>query len=148
MLDLNHPMTEHIFAAARAEDTILIAARHMTVATREERMTWRDNCASAFAELRRLSRDHFADSSAIPPAIDSLERSLTELAELPGIPEQGPPAEFKCPFCGAILERRDIYGRLAPENPTNIYCAPCLRIIMPSLLALRSREGGFCTDCI
>lgn len=148
MLDLDHPMTKHVFAAARAEDTVLMAARHMTVAGRRERAGLRDSCAAAFAELRRLALDHFADCPAIPPAIDELERSLAELASLPGVPEDGPPAEYRCPACGAALERRGKYGFLTPDNPTDIYCSPCLEIIMPSLSALRSWEGGFGTDAI
>lgn len=148
MLDLEHPMTKHIFAAARAEAAVLMAARHMTIAGRRERVRLRDGCTTAFAELRRLACNQFADRPAIPPAIDELERSLGELASLPDVPEDGLPAEYKCPACGAALERRGKYGFLAPDNPTDIYCSPCLEIIMPSLSALRSWEGGFGTDAI
>ncbi|HEY2786104.1 MAG TPA: hypothetical protein VGJ05_14140 [Fimbriiglobus sp.] len=148
MLDLDHQMSKHVFAAARAEDAVLMAARHMTTAGRRERVRLQDGCAPAFAELRRLARDHFADCPAIPPAIDGLERSLAELAALPGVPEDGPSAEYKCPACAAALDRRGKYGFLAPDNPTDIYCSPCLQIIMPSLSALRSWEGGFGTDAI
>jgi hypothetical protein len=148
MLDLDHPMTQHVFAAARAEDSILIAARNMTVAGRQERVRLRDGCAPAFAELRRLARDHFANCPAIPSAIDALERAVANLAALPGVPEQGSPAKFRCPACGAGLERRGKYGFCAPLNPTDVYCSPCLQIIMPPLSALRSWEGGFGTDAI
>jgi hypothetical protein len=148
MLDLDHPMSEHIFAAARAEDAVLIAAQHMTIASRHERSRLRNGCTPAFFELRRLARDHFADRPAIPPAIDELERSLAALASLTGIPEVGPPAEYVCPACDASLERRGKYGYLAPNNPTDIYCSLCLQLIMPSLLTLRSCDGGFGTDAI
>jgi hypothetical protein len=148
MLYLDHPMTKHVFAAARAEDAVLMAARHMTVAARQERQRLQDGCAPAFAELRRLSRDHFADCPAIPPAIDELEQAIARLAELPGVPEQAPPAEYKCPACAAALARRGKHGVLAPDNPTDIYCSSCLQSIMPSLSALRSWEGGFGTDAI
>ena len=149
MLDLEHPMTKHIFAAARAEDTVFMAGRDMTVAGRRERIRLRDGCTAAFAELRRLARDHFADRPAIPSAIDELERSLEELVSLPGVPEDGSPAEYKCPACGAALERRGKYGFPAPDNPTDIYCSRCLQIIMQSVSALRSwAGGGFGTDAI
>jgi hypothetical protein len=148
VLDLNHPMTKHIFAAARAEDAVLIAAKHMTVAARQERLRLRDGCAPAFVELRKLAHDHFADCSSIPPAIEELERAAARLATLPGVPDLGPPAEYKCPACGADLDRRGKYGFLSPNNPTDIYCSPCLQIIMPPLSALRSIEGGFGTEAI
>lgn len=125
-----------------------MAARHMTTSARDERFRLRDSCAPAFAELRRLARKHFANCPAIPSAIEDLERSLAALAALAGVPEQGPSAEHKCPACGAVLERLDKYGFLAPDNPTNIYCSPCLKIIMPSLSVLRSLEEGFGTDAI
>jgi hypothetical protein len=148
MLDLDHPMTKYVFAAARAEDTILRDAKRVTVSARRDRLRVRDGCAPAFAELRRLARDHFADRPAITPTIDALERALAELAELPGVPEDGPPAEYTCPACGAALDRRGKYGFPAPDKPTDIYCSPCLDIIMPPLCELRSWEGGFGTDAI
>jgi hypothetical protein len=148
MLDLDHPMSQHIFAAARAEDTILTAARDMTTASRRARAQRRDGCAPAFAELRRLARERFADRRAIPPAIDELEQAIEQLASFPGVPEDWPPAKFKCPACGAALERRGTYGLPAPINPTDIYCGRCLDIIMPALRVLRSMEEGFSTDAI
>jgi hypothetical protein len=120
----------------------------MTVASRRERLRLREGCAPAFEELRRLSRDPFADRRAIPPAIDGLERALCELAVLPGVPDDGPLAEYKCPACGADLERRGKYGFPAPRNPTDIYCGECLKTIMPSMLMLRSLKDGFSTDAI
>jgi hypothetical protein len=148
MLDLDHPMTQYIFAAAGAEDAVLIAARQMTVSSSQERARLRDRCTAAFAELRRLARDHFADRPAIPSAIDALELAMVGLASLSGVPEHGPPAQYECPACGTALERRGKNGFPAPENPTDIYCSPCLQIIMPSLSVLRSWEGGFGTDFI
>lgn len=148
MLDLDHPMSQHIFAAARAESAILVAARYMTVAARGERIRLRDGCAPAFTELRRLSHDHFADRRRISSAIDHLEQALAELAGLPGVPDDGPSAKYKCPACDADLERRGTYGFPAPDNPTDIYCSPCLKIIMPPLSTLRSIRDGFGTDAI
>jgi hypothetical protein len=120
----------------------------MTVASRRERLRLREGFAPAFEELRRLSRDPFADRRAIPPAIDGLERALCELAVLPGVPDDGPLAEYKCPACGADLERRGKYGFPAQRNPTDIYCGECLKTIMPSLQILRSLKEGFATDAI
>ena len=148
MLDLEHPMTKHIFAAAYAEGAILQDAKRITVSARRDRVRVRDACASSLTELRRLARDHFADRPGIPRAIDALEQSLADLAALPGVPEEGLPAEFICPACGGQLDRRGKYGFPAPDNPTDIYCSPCLNIIMSPLCDLRSWEGGFGTDAI
>lgn len=148
MLDLDHPMSQHIFAAARVEDTILDAAKMMTMAARQDRVRLQDGCAPALEALRQLARDQFADRPAIPLAIDSLERAIIRLASLPGVPEQGPPAGYKCPACGAAALRLAYDGSPDAVNPTHVYCSPCLNIIMPSLSELRSWEGGFGTDAI
>jgi hypothetical protein len=148
MLDLDHPMSRHVFAASRAEDAILDAAKRMTVAARQDRVRLRDGCAPTFAELRRLARDYFADRPAIPPAIDALEQAVAQLAALPGVPAQGPPAGYQCPACGAAAYRLAYDGSPDPDNPTHVYCGPCLDIIGPARAALSSWEGGFGTDCI
>jgi hypothetical protein len=147
VLDLDHPMSQHIFAAARPEDAILMAARHMTAASREDRARLQAGCAPAFAELRRLSRDHFADCTAIPAAINGLEQALAQLAAS-GTVATGPRAEFKCPDCGGDLYRCDQYGFPMKVKPTEIYCSPCLDVIMPFLEILRGCEHGFGTDAI
>jgi hypothetical protein len=120
----------------------------MTVQCRHERIRVLAGCVPAIAELRRLNRDYFALCPAIAPAIDALERALARLASLDGVPEQSPAAEYYCPACGATLERRGTYGFPAPDDPTDIYCGPCLQIIMPPLSTLRSLESGFGTDAI
>jgi hypothetical protein len=147
VLNLDHPMTQHIFAASRAEYAILMAARHMTAASREERARLQARCAPAFAELRRLSRDHFADCKAIPAAIDGLEQAIAQLVAS-GTVATGPRAEFKCPDCGGELYRCDQYGFPMKVNPTEIYCGACLDVIMPFLQELRGWEHGFGTDAI
>lgn len=148
MLDLNHPHSKHVFAAAGAEGAVLTAAKRMSAAARNERVRLRDACAPAFAELRRLAHDEFADCPAILPAIDALEQAVAELAALPNVPEEGTPAEYECPSCGARLERLGKSGFPAPLHPTDIYCMRCTDIIMPSLSVLRSCENGFGTDAI
>jgi hypothetical protein len=149
MLDLNHPMSDHVFAAARAMGAVIYAARAMTVAARHRRVRLRDSCASAFEELRRLSRDHFADRRAIPAAIDDLERALSELAGLPGVPYDGQPAKYKCPACGEDLERWKIMDRVScPHRPPEIHCGLCLMITSPPLIILQAMGEGFGTEAI
>lgn len=148
MIDVDHPMSEHIFAAARAEDAILTAAKQMTVATRQQRTRLCEKCAWAFADLRRLSCTYFPGCPAIPPAIDALERSLSGLATMPGVPEQGPLVEFTCPACGTAIRRHGRFWFSARKSRSEIYCSKCLQIIMPSLEILSSCEEGFGTEAI
>ncbi len=146
MLDPDHPMSKYISAAAYADGDILENAKRITRSARQDRLQVRDGCIPAFAELRRLARDHFADQPAILPAIDELEQALGRLVDLPGVPEKGSPAEHTCPACGTALDHRK-YGFPSLNNPTDIYCSPCLDIIMPALCELRSCDG-FRTDAI
>lgn len=148
MLDLDHPSSRFVFAAAQAVWAIHAAAKSMTVAPRRERLRLRDGSGPAFVELRRLARGHFADRPAIPPAIDDLERALSDLANRPGPPADGPLAQFDCPACGDALQRRGLYGKPAPTNPTDIYCSRCLEGIWSSLLILSSMGEGFGIDAI
>lgn len=141
-------MTEQIFAAAGVEDRILMAARQMSIVSRRERIRLRDQCTPAFAKLRRLAREHFPNHPAIPPAIDELERSLGELALLPGVPDDGLPADRICPACGSVLVLLGKNGISTVENQVDSYCSPCLDIIRPPLLVLSSWDDGFATDAI
>lgn len=140
MLNINHPMSQHIFAASRSLDRVLLVAIKMTVATRQERMRLRNVCVPVFIELRQLGQEHFANCTTIPVTIDVLERSLAELTELPGVPKDGPSAELNCPACGSTLMR--------VEHPKGLCCSPCLQIINPPLWALSSWDGGFGCDAI
>lgn len=147
MLDINHPISKLRFAASRAEGAILTAAKEMTVASRQERARLRESCQSDFAELRRLA-PQFHDYPLIPSNIDALEDALTKLAELPNVPEGGPPADFVCPACSQALERLGKFGFPEPNRPTDIYCSACTDLIMPALQALRSCDVGFGTEAI
>ena len=95
-----------------------------------------------------MSREQFAERPDIPPAIDQLEQALAQLANLPGVPETGPPSEYECPACGAALKRLDRFGFPKPDKPELIYCCPCLDVIMPPLDILRSWDGGFGTELL
>jgi hypothetical protein len=143
MLDSKSPMFPHIMAAGATINVILDAAKRMTIAARCERTRLRDRCGPKFDELRKLGREHFPDRAAIPAAIDAFEKSIEELAGLPGVPDEGPAAELKCPACGAELTRIDIPAspRLGRKARTMIYCSPCLDIIIPSMSALEWFDG-------
>lgn len=149
MLNLEHPLSKHVFAASRSEDAILIAARDMTTASQLVRAKLKEKCVPHYALLRQLAKDYFSTKTAIPEAINELERSIENLATLRGVPKDGPPPERRCSSCNTKLYRCNRYGfKVYFRKPSLIYCPKCLEIIMPSLSVLRSCEEGFGTDAI
>lgn len=163
MLDLDHPMTKHIFAAARAHDAVLFAAKKMTIAGQQDRLSLKDSCQAPLAQLRQLAKEHFSDRPSILLAIDEFERAVAELASLPCVPAYEALAHEDCPACGSALLRRNEYGYpptpwgvrrvfqlllRGPKGKPEIYCSGCLNMIMPALAALSSCRGGFGTEAI
>lgn len=81
MLDLDHPQSEHIFAAAALEDAILTAAGRMVCAPAPERSKLLASCEEQFGAMRLLNADHFGASPFIASAIDDLQAAMRLLAE-------------------------------------------------------------------
>jgi hypothetical protein len=145
MLDLDHPQSKHIFAAARLEDAILECAKKMTLAPSVRRREMLVECQQALGEMQALNSQHFESSPFIFDAIEELGRRLVQLAELcdGGIIEDMSAGEGCCAACGTQLTS----FVPVPSIPRSIYCSPCLEIIMPALSKLRSGDG-FRTDFI
>ncbi len=83
MLDLNHPQTEHIFAAARLEDAVLDAAKRIISAQPSERQELLARCEPSLGRMRVLNSEHFGASPSIASAIDELHGALRVLAASP-----------------------------------------------------------------
>jgi hypothetical protein len=175
MLDLDHPMTRHIFAASGAEDRVLERAKRMTVASSPQRLKLREACQADLEKMRQLNRGHFKASPFIFEAIDELEAALQTLATLRGgaITEDKSDGEGQCPGCGAKITKfktnslsREYFERtrhLKKEDENfivsimplpsdfkdlwHIYCDKCLDFIMPAREKLSSAKG-FGTDFI
>lgn len=81
MLDLNHPQTEHIFAAARLEDAILDVANRIISAQPSDRDRLLKQCEWLLDGMRTLNTEHFRNSHSIASAIDELQVALRVLAE-------------------------------------------------------------------
>ncbi len=142
MLDLDHPRTPSVFAASTQLDFILEDCKRMTLTDTRGRRFRLENIRPAFAALRWLASERFADASHLPAAIDELERQVEQLAELP-LRDSGRwvgSAAF-CPACGATPREPDKYDPIR-------YCSPCLGVIMPGLQRVRSCEEGFGTEAI
>lgn len=80
MLDLNHPQTPHIFAAARLEDSLLARANRMVKAGAAERHGILNECDPFLASLRNITKDHLNDSPSIHEALDEFHADLERLA--------------------------------------------------------------------
>ena len=81
MLDLNHPQTEHIFAASRLEDAVLEIANRMVSAHPSERQALLASCEQQFSAVRLLNSERFGSSTSIASAIDYLQSAMRDLAE-------------------------------------------------------------------
>lgn len=173
MLDLDHPMTEHIFAASRAADRVLERAKCMTLAPSSRRLELLESCRADLAQMRQLNSAHFEASPFIFGAIDELEAALQELANLKDglITEDKSSGTGDCPACGTPITNfktnglsREYFKRVRnltksdkdfaeqltprPEEYTDhwhTYCGNCLNLIGPAREKLDSTKGfGTC----
>jgi hypothetical protein len=142
MLDLDHPRTQHIFAASHQLDMILDMCKRITLSSVKGRRFRLEGIRQAFATLRWLAAHRFADEPHIADGIAELERQAEQLAALSlchpisrdSLPE-------RCPVCGDTLILPSEY------SPTG-YCSSCLGVIRAALQRVRSCEEGFGTEAI
>jgi hypothetical protein len=80
MLDLNHPQTEHIFAAARLEDAVLECAKRIVSAQPSERPELLALCDQSIDAMRALNSERLGSSASIASAIDELQAAMRSLA--------------------------------------------------------------------
>lgn len=145
MLDLDHPQTPHVFAAARQMDLILGCAQQMTAATGRHRNNLLEIARPCFAALRWLATNHFENSAAILDSIDDLQRALESLAALSTT--QGRTDSNTCPACGQHLAERAHHtseGRPGKRQ----WCSGCLALVAPACQRLEASESGFGTWAI
>ena len=142
MLDLDHPRTPHVFAASCQEDLILDYCKRITLSGASGRRFMLEVVRPAFAALRWLAANRFADEPKIAVGITELEREVERLAGLPlrDPDHRGGPAT-RCPAC-------DGKPSVPSKYDSTSYCSPCLDVIMPGLLRVRSCDEGFGTDAI
>lgn len=142
MLDLDHPRTPLVFAASTQLDLILDYCKKITLSGTAGRQFMLEVIRPSFAALRWLAANRFADEPLIANGIAELERQAEKLAKLPlSNPEhRGGPAAV-CPACGGTPNAPNKYDRTS-------YCSPCLDVIMPGLMRVRSSDEGFGTEAI
>ena len=150
MLDLNHPMTTHIFRASGLIDGVMASAQVMTVSPSVVRNELFAKCLPRFGEMRELNREQFGNSAYIASAIDEYEAGIRKLADLGDgqIVEDRRNGEDECPFCHTpITKFNPMPGRKGYEDCFVILCRQCDDLYVPALSKLRSIDG-FGTDWI
>lgn len=142
MLDLNHPMTGHIFRASGLMDAAMRIGQEMTVAPSLPRRELLARALPIFREMRELNRQHFRDSPFIAGAIDEYEEGLRTLADLGDgrILEDRRDGERDCPYCGAAI----LKSCPLEESRTAyfiIVCVKCSALYMAAQEKLDSANG-------
>lgn len=80
MLDLNHPQSKHIFAAARLEDAVRECAKRIVSAQPAERPALLALSEQSIEAMRKLNSERFGNSEFIAAAIDELQAAVRLLA--------------------------------------------------------------------
>jgi hypothetical protein len=146
MLDLSHPLAQHIFAASGMEDLLMLNAQRMTLLPSDERVLLLAECIPILDGLRRLNDEHFEASLFISRAIDEAQAALEQIAHANGgnIVENRTDGEGQCAACGAPLINHNIFpGK--PYGQHIILCQRCNEPFMTAKAKLGSSEGfGTC----
>lgn len=150
MLDLNHPMSEHIFHASGLLDGVLTRGQKMGLAPSPARAALLEECLPLFAEMRVLNAEHFGASRFIAEAIEECESGIRKLAALGDgrVVEDRRDGEGACPVCRAdIMKFNPLPGCKGFEAYFIALCPKCVELFMPALEQLGS-FAGFRTDAI
>lgn len=143
MLDLNHPMTQYIFAAARLDDAILECAKSMTRVSTQKRQELLQDCLTRLERMRWLNEDHFKASPFVFAAIEEMQNAVQAVADVDV--EEAAAANAAaldvCPVCGTPLMQVKLDYMPRPEDRLSVYCSPCLSVIFPARQKLDSSEG-------
>ena len=150
MLDLDHPMTPHIFAASGLIDAIIERARRMTVCPSIMRVDLYQQCQLCVEELRQLNHQHFQSKPAIDAALTDLSLGLGIIAGLGNVSivEDHSDGEGNCPACLTPIDKFDVTCGHGPNPSWIIMCRKCIEPIIESFYHLGRSRGGFGTNAI
>ncbi len=142
MLDLDHPMTKHIFAASGMEDFLMVSAQRMTLLPSKERLLLLEECLKVLGKMRILNEDHFDASLFISNAINETQEALEQIAHLNGgnIQEDKTDGEGSCSVCDTPITKFDV----SPGSSWSrciILCDYCNEPFMKAKAKLESPKG-------
>jgi hypothetical protein len=145
MLNLNHPMTPHIFQLAGLMDGVMVRGQKMSVVPSAVRAELLAECLPLFAEMRALACAWFGKRSPfILAAVGEYEAAIRALAGLGGglITEDRRDGEGVCPACGTpITKLRSIPDCKGLEDHGIILCGECDKPFMAAYEKLDSCAG-------
>ena len=148
MLDLDHPQTPHIFAAAKQLDLILQYSKLATLGSGKHRFDFYQVVEPSLNALRWLNKNRFDACVELATAIDNLETELHALASAE-IPESTKhPVDLKnCPKCNAVITESGTYNPIGTKIsvPAERYCSDCLS---PMIDRISDCDRLFGTDAI
>jgi hypothetical protein len=137
VLDLDHPQSRYVFAAAHQLGLIQQFIKKMTYSSRRAELL--ASIEPAFVALRWLNDKHFGASAKTKASIEHLWQRLNEFAGEAVVAE----GRNRCTSCGGELTVSEY-----PGLPTDRYCSPCYSRVAPALEAVESLEAGFGTVAI
>ena len=147
MLDLNHPMTQHIFEASAIKDALMRRAQQMSVLPSAKRLPLLEQCHYGLDELRRLNRAHFANSTFIAQTINETETALNNIAHAGAgnIVADSSHGEGNCPVCGIPITVGEAgeAGEAGEHSSKVICCGRCVEPFMKAKSKLESPKGFF-----
>ena len=106
MLNLDHPMTQHVFRASGLMDGVMVRGQRMSVSPSAVRAGLLAECLPLLAEMRELALTQFGKRAAfIAVAVDEYEATIRTLAGLNGgrIAENRRDGTGSCPVCGTAV---------------------------------------------
>ena len=145
MLDLSHPMSEHVFRASGLMDAVMDRGQRMSVSPSAVRAKLLAECLPLFAEMRELALARFGKRAAyILAAVDEYEVAIRALGGLGEgrITEDRRDGEGGCPACGTrITKFRPLPDSKGFEDYWIILCGECDKPFMKAHGKLDSFEG-------
>ncbi len=151
MLDLSHPETPHVFAAARQLDLILEYLKKISYSDSQGRLLMMEIIRPCFVALRWLNTNRFGQSPKIAANIDTLEEQAERLSQLGGgrLVQTGPEPPIHCPVCGkSVTTAQRGWRGLLKVGLKERYCLDCLGPSLRAYSAVCSIDEGFVTDAI
>jgi hypothetical protein len=151
LLDLSHPKTPQVFAAARQLDLILEYLRKISYSDSRSRLFMIEVIRPCFVALRWLNTNRFGQSPKIAANIDALEEEAERLSQLGEgrLVQIGPEPPTRCPVCDKSLTTdRPGCLRLLNVRPKVSSCSNCLGPSLRAYAAVCSIDEGFIVDAI
>ena len=144
MLDLDHPMTKHIFAASGMGDFLLVSAQRMTLLPSKQRVLLLGDCLVVLDKMRRLNEEHFEASQFISDAVNEAQKALEKIAHLNdgNVVEDKTDGEGNCAVCGSPITKFEVRPK---SGRYIIVCGQCDEPFMKAKEKLDSSEAfGTC----